>query len=207
LKFPRIYHLPYSLGATDDDKTLSSVDYLLNKPVVITEKMDGSNVCLCNEGVLSRGGSKATHPSFDLLKQRWAAKQHHLWRKNFIFGEWCYAKHSIHYTNLEDYFFMFAVFSEEDQIWRSWDDVVWFAKEFQFKTAPVLAYTNFTSLEQMISFPYDETTEGYVIRIRDSFHNKDFKSSVAKFVRANHVQTTKHWSTEKIIRNQLCSQK
>lgn len=35
--------------------------------------------------------------------------------------------------------------------------------------------------------------EGYVIRVADSFTYAQFKTSVAKYVRANHVQTTRHW--------------
>ena len=35
--------------------------------------------------------------------------------------------------------------------------------------------------------------EGYVIRIADNFKYSEFKSSIAKYVRAGHIQTTKHW--------------
>ncbi len=38
-----------------------------------------------------------------------------------------------------------------------------------------------------------KTTEGYVLRLASSFHYKDFKNSVGKFVRKSHVQTVKHW--------------
>ena len=37
------------------------------------------------------------------------------------------------------------------------------------------------------------TSEGYVIRVADSFSYQDFKRCVAKFVRMGHIQTTKHW--------------
>jgi hypothetical protein len=45
---------------------------------------------------------------------------------------------------------------------------------------------------------YDEKNdkdvhEGYVVRLADSFEYRDFKTSVAKFVRANHVSSQKHW--------------
>ena len=35
--------------------------------------------------------------------------------------------------------------------------------------------------------------EGYVVRLSDGFKYRDFRKSVAKFVREGHVQTTKHW--------------
>ena len=52
--------------------------------------------------------------------------------------------------------------------------------------------------EQKIRALYNEGVdkglhEGYVVRVADSFSYKDFKQSVVKYVRANHVTTTKHW--------------
>ena len=43
----------------------------------------------------------------------------------------------------------------------------------------------------------------YVIRLTDGFQYNDFKHSVAKFVRENHVQTDKHWMTKQIKANRL----
>ena len=45
--------------------------------------------------------------------------------------------------------------------------------------------------------------EGYVIRLKDSFHYDEFGTSVAKFVRANHVQTDQHWRHSAIVPNIL----
>ena len=45
--------------------------------------------------------------------------------------------------------------------------------------------------------------EGIVVRLADSFTYEDFSKSVAKFVRKNHVQTDKHWSTSEIKKNNL----
>ena len=45
--------------------------------------------------------------------------------------------------------------------------------------------------------------EGYVVRLADSFHYDDFGTSVAKFVRADHVQTDKHWRSQQFVPNCL----
>lgn len=45
-KYPRTYHLPWSLGKTDDDKTLKTTEIFKNKKVVVTLKMDGENTTL-----------------------------------------------------------------------------------------------------------------------------------------------------------------
>jgi len=46
--------------------------------------------------------------------------------------------------------------------------------------------------------------EGFVMRLADSFTLADFRFSVAKWVRANHVQSSHHWMRETITRNHLC---
>jgi hypothetical protein len=38
-----------------------------------------------------------------------------------------------------------------------------------------------------------EKQEGYVVRLASSFGYGDFKFSVGKYVRANHIQTQQHW--------------
>ena len=45
--------------------------------------------------------------------------------------------------------------------------------------------------------------EGYVVRLSNSFNYDDFKYSVAKFVRPNHVSTDKHWKFSTFICNKL----
>lgn len=47
--------------------------------------------------------------------------------------------------------------------------------------------------------------EGYVVRVADSFHYSQFKKSVAKWVRSNHVITDKHWMHTDVIPNGLCN--
>lgn len=46
-KYPRTAHLPFSPGATNDDRIMSAADFerLLAMPeFVVTEKMDGGNL-------------------------------------------------------------------------------------------------------------------------------------------------------------------
>jgi hypothetical protein len=52
--------------------------------------------------------------------------------------------------------------------------------------------------EETIKKLYNEKTdrdthEGYVVRLADSFEYRNFKTSVAKYVRANHVTENSHW--------------
>jgi hypothetical protein len=45
--------------------------------------------------------------------------------------------------------------------------------------------------------------EGIVVRNAYPFHNSMWKENIAKYVRANHVQTNKHWSQQPITRNDV----
>lgn len=68
-KYPRTYHLPWSLGRSSDDKVLSNVDSFIGQEVVITEKMDGENSSLYPNGKThARSLDSANHVSRDWLK-------------------------------------------------------------------------------------------------------------------------------------------
>ena len=71
-KFPRIPHLPWSPGGTRDDRRLTE-DYLSNfigNRIIITEKLDGSNLCMTKDKVFARSHSGSpSHPSFDMAKK------------------------------------------------------------------------------------------------------------------------------------------
>ena len=47
--------------------------------------------------------------------------------------------------------------------------------------------------------------EGYVVRLASSFHYDNFSTSVAKFVRANHIQTDRHWRSQQFVPNGLAT--
>ena len=45
--------------------------------------------------------------------------------------------------------------------------------------------------------------EGYVIRLASSFQYEDFATSVAKWVREDHVTTDEHWLDKPVVPNKL----
>ena len=49
-KYNRTFHLPWSPGSTNDDRISNNVDSLLGKEIVITEKLDGSNTGMVDQG-------------------------------------------------------------------------------------------------------------------------------------------------------------
>jgi len=229
MKYPRTPHLPFSPGVTKDDRIISNagLNYLFNCPVIITEKVDGSNICLSANGIHARSvNGEPRHKSFDLLKAMWASKIHRFnalcWDNTYIYGEWCYAKHSIKYNRLPGYLLIFGV--RQSYTWWKWEQVEELARELDIPTVPMIGsnvfirpngerfttYLTSSYLEEMFrqaiingSLLGGEHIEGFVIRNYYAFDNRDFEMNIAKWVRKDHVQTDVHWTNQKIIKNEL----
>lgn len=214
-KYNRTFHLPWSPGGTNDDKRATSVERLIGQPIVITEKMDGSNTSLEAEGCFARTHSGApTHASFDGLKALHATIKTKIPEAVQLFGEWCYALHSIAYSELPGYFMLFGVrdLSYGSGEWASWQLVEMWSEEIGVPIVPVLFKGIVNSekelkelTESLMIQPSacDGIREGVVVRVADSFENKEFSQCVMKCVRANHIQTDEHWKDQEIIKNKL----
>ena len=208
MKYPRTYHLPYSPGATKDDKKLQG-NWFINykdKEIVITEKLDGENSAFTYNGVYARSHGNITTSPWS--RNLWDPQEGLYWNckscigeNEILFGENLYGEHSIHYSNLPAYFFLFACC--DDNNFYSWDDVVNMSEICFLRHVPVLWEGKVSSekeLEDLVNklvkepSEFGDTREGVVIRIKDSFPIKDFSKYVCKWVRPNHVQTDEHWT-------------
>jgi hypothetical protein len=210
VKYPRTYHLPWSPGATSDDRITKDLSQFENEGrrsdgVVVTAKMDGENTTFYPDYLHARSIEYDPHPSRSWVKALHARVAHDIpagWR---VCGENLYAKHSIAYENLDDYFQVFSVWDERNTC-LSWADTVMWAELLGLRTVPVL-YLG----------PWDETLvrglyqamlggdpcEGYVVRLTEAFHYRAFRHCVAKYVRASHVTTHGHWMRAKLEPNKL----
>jgi hypothetical protein len=212
-KYPRTPHLPWSPGGTSDDRRLTDVSSLLNVGLILTEKMDGSNVCLEASACYARShAGKATHPSFDAFKAFHAGVAHLLPEDFQVFGEWLYAKHSISYKSLPCYFMAFGVRDMKTMLWGAWSEVEMWAAELGVQTAPVLAQTALTRADALKTLTDGLSAqgsacggqrEGIVVRHLGGYSDKAFNTSVAKWVRQNHVQTEDPWKNQIIVKNTL----
>lgn len=215
-KYNRTFHFPFSPGATNDDKIATSMEHLINVPIVITEKMDGSNTSLEASGCYARTHSgPPTHLSFDGLKALHATIKYKIPEKIQLFGEWCFARHSIDYKELPSYFMLFNVRDMTNRIpamWSSWDEVEMWAEEIGVPTVPVLFKGTVSSekeLKDLVESFMNQPSacggirEGVVARLALEFPDESFSLCVMKCVRANHVQTSEHWKDQEIIKNRL----
>ncbi len=201
-KYNRTYHLFFSPGSTNDDKISNSVNSLIGIDVVITEKLDGENCGMTRDGVFAR-----SHAAFTTSAWSREVRQLHSLIRNsidedvFIFGENMEGIHSIEYSKLKSYFYMFGV--RDNNIWIPWESVEEYSYLLDIPTVPVLFKGIIKSdkelkqiVEDLVSKPSElgGQIEGIVIRNASMFHNDDFSDNVMKWVRKDHVQTDVHWS-------------
>lgn len=210
-KYPRTFHLSFSQELHSDDKEMNKVheQELLSSEYVITYKMDGGNCCLKpGRGVFARShGMPSDHETFDYIKNVHYYPKEHLMNPNYwYFGENMYGIHSIEYTELDDYFYLFGIYDKSKDIWLSWADTIKEAKRLSYKVVPVFAFSDelikkfgTVTLKDIFEHYINEVAvfgvapEGFVVRKRSSFKAEDFEKSIGKFVRQGHVQSDEHW--------------
>jgi len=211
VKYPRTYHLPWSPGLTKDDRQLKDVNQFSGKEVVVTIKMDGENTTMYDDYIHARSLDYHRHPSRDFVKGSiWAQIQHDIpegWR---ICGENVYAKHSIKYNKLESYFLVFSIWNEINMC-LSWDETKQWCDLLGLETVPVVLYgtwdkdciQNWYNRYVTEAKRDNQEVEGYVVRLKDSFSYGNFRKSVAKYVRKNHVATHGGWMRQTLEMNEL----
>lgn len=214
IKYPSTGHLPFSPEWDGSRVDHQKVDQFLDIPLVVTIKMDGSNAMLTRDRVAARNGKHAEHVSFDMLKSIHAGMKHKIPSNLQVFGEWLYAKHSIHYKGdlaVDGYFQVFGVFDTNLNLWLSWDGVKKWAGWLGFRTTPVVTTTVFEEewkfydiLQGLAGELVDEGHEGIVVRSRYPFHYGQFTKYMGKYVRKGHVDPdADHWSKGNVTRNEV----
>lgn len=208
VKYPRTYHLPWSPGATADDRMMTAPgDAFGGSEVVVTEKMDGECTTMYRDYLHARSIDYAPHRSRDYVKAlhgRIAADIPDGWR---VCGENLFAVHSIAYEALPACFLVFSIWNEKNEC-LSWDETVLWATLLGLSVVPrlysgVWNETNIRGLDAVKESQLGGEREGYVVRLAEGFHYRAFRRSVAKYVRKGHVQTDDHWKTQAVVPNKL----
>ncbi len=164
-KYPRTPHLQGSrLQPGDED--LSQIDFseLLGKHLVIEEKIDGANsaisfdedgtLLLQSRGHYLYGGPREVH--YDLLKQ-WATVHQAVFyevlgTRYIMYGEWMYAKHSMFYDALPNYFMEFDIFDREKGIYLDTPSRQKLTERMPISSVPVLAEGIFQSTADILQY-------------------------------------------------------
>jgi hypothetical protein len=212
-KYPRTPYFNFSETQDEEDGYIDT-SLLLNKPLVATLKMDGSNVTLTREKVAARNGQYASHPSFDYLKSLHAGFRNLIPPGVKLFGEWLFARHSIVYAEklaLSSYLQIFAMYDIGTELFLGWDEVTEFCSSNGFCQAVAVACGDRCAKEWALVEAISNLAkavvaighEGLVVKNAFPFHFSQHADNVAKIVRPNHVQTTSHWSQMAIVKNEV----
>lgn len=138
-KYGRSLHAQISLGTTSDDRFMSDgyVKAFADMTALrLSEKLDGQNNCFSKYGVFARSHTAPSiHPWDKPMIDRWQLFKNDLGDLE-VFGENMYATHSIRYTKLESFFYVFGV--RDKGVWLSWEEVCFYAGMLDFPTVPTI---------------------------------------------------------------------
>lgn len=203
-KYPRTMHLPFSPGLQNDDRVIETLDDLIDREVVVTEKMDGENTTLYRDHLHARSLDSKHHESRNWVKKFHGEIAHLIpegWR---ICGENMYAMHSLFYNNLKSYFYVFSIWNEQDVALSVDEQELWF-QQFGI-VQPRIFYRgtfNLKVLHDLADSLDPLTQEGFVVRVAGEIPFTDFGTKVTKWVRNGRVQTDEHWMHKEIVPNKL----
>lgn len=166
IKYPRTHHLEGSrLQPGDEDLSQIPFSCVLGKHIVIEEKVDGANTAISFDGegnllLQSRGhylDGDYRERHYNLMKQ-WAFTYKDLLysvlgSRYIMYGEWMYAKHTVFYDALPDYFLEFDIFDRERDVFLSTNERRKFTDKLGIiSSVPVLAEGIFKSKKEILNY-------------------------------------------------------
>ena len=230
IKYPRTAQV-FGSKVKDDGKHLGreeSEAFIANPSLIVEEKLDGTNVGVhftsSGRMVLQCRGHEITegmHPQYDLFKQWTSVKrpalETMLGSQFILYGEWLYAKHSVHYRKLPHYFFEFDIYDKDAEQFLDLDTRLRMLGGIGLQTVPVVHRGRATvdELQSLVGpSTFDSAFDNPVTRRTDNlieglYCRTEADGRVtgrAKMVRSEFVEKVKqseHWQHQKMIPNLL----
>lgn len=203
MKHPRTPHLPGS-KSTSDDLLLSSNarnggtgDYAYSGDIVITEKMDGSNIMVNRSKFITRSGKLSSADWTFPARRTHQQVAHLLPKKTWLTGELVFWRKSIAYDSLPGEYLVFGAVDEngDEPTALSYDETTALTESVGLPNVPLLARGHSDDLDAMISDAKKRVDmsngnmEGFVVRPAASFPFNEYESHVAKWVRGGYQPT------------------
>ena len=230
IKYPRTPHL-FGSKRRDDDKHFGrkeSEAFIADESLIVEEKLDGTNVGIHFNSrgrmVLQCRGHEITegmHPQYDLFKKWTSVKrpvlEAMLGGQFILYGEWLYAKHSVHYRKLPHYFFEFDIYDKDAAQFLDLDTRLQMLDGTGLQTVLVIHRGRVTAgeLQSLIgpsafdsafdnptTASNDQLMEGLYLRTEAGGH----VTGRAKMVRPEFVEKVKqsdHWQHQAMVPNEL----
>jgi len=205
-------------SATRDDLLLDKehVEEFLNTPIHIEEKIDGANmgISIKDFKIIVQNRShyvtSAYHAQFKLLDNWVTNHMEDLWAileddTKILFGEWVYAKHSINYTELPDYFIAFDLYDINEGRFYSRERLENVLKSTNIHLIPTIKSGSFKTIEDIVklvrsdSVFYNGPIEGVYVRKC----NDKWLETRSKIVRNDFICGNEHWAKGKLTKNDL----
>jgi atypical dual specificity phosphatase len=234
IKFPRTHHIfdaadeSQQSSVTRDDLLLSDAEIqeYCNTPLTIEEKVDGANLGITideNYNVIFQNRSHiVTYASATQFKGLESWESDHsgdifaiLMRDNnptryVLYGEWCYAKHSIKYDNLPDYFLAFDIFDKYENKFYSRSEFHAALEGTDISAVPIIAEINCVTPDEMkatllnLLETQSQFTDGLIEGVYIRKDNEDFLERRCKLVRPEFTQNIDvHWSKMELEKNKI----
>ena len=217
-KFPTTPHLAL-LGDVDirGDKVMSEHerDEFLGHELVVEEKVDGANLGISFDSAgnirAQNRGAYLPLPGLGQWKKlsEWLSPKEdtlfdHLTDHYILFGEWCYAQHSVFYDQLPDWFLGFDIYDKQVGHFLPRDKRDAFFREMGISKVPFISQGHFafSALKEFLSFSRlgDPLAEGLYLR----FDQDNRLVQRAKLVRPDFIQSIEqHWSRSGIKKNRV----
>lgn len=218
IKYPSTpYLIAWGSETLRDDKVMSRLeceDFLRNE-LIIEEKIDGANLGISfdSDGTIrlqNRGdylyeplqGQWINLPAW--LNMRMNSLFEHLTDRYILFGEWCYACHSVYYSKLPDWFLAYDIYDRYEDSFLIVSDRNDVVTNMGLYIVPIIyrGKVSISDLESMIGISWvgDELAEGLYLRCE----NEANLVGRAKVVRREFSQDIdNHWTKTGIRTNRL----
>jgi hypothetical protein len=198
--------------------------------LIVEEKLDGTNVGIhftsAGRMVLQCRGHEVTtgmHPQYDLFKQ-WTMSKRAVFEsivedRLILFGEWLYARHSVHYRALPHYFFEFDVYDKRRKLFLSLTARLVQLEGTGIHTVPILHRGPATEHELLaligpskFDSAFANPTTGHTDNLMEGLYLRTERDgsveSRAKIVRPEFVEKIKqseHWQHQPVVPNLLAA--
>ena len=229
-KFPRTHHLFNTGGSavTRDDLVLEGEDRncFFGRSLIIQEKIDGANLgfTLTSDYEIraqnrSHFVSSSTSEQFKSLDTWISSHSIEICsilepNKHVLYGEWCYAEHSIPYLALPDYFIAFDIFDRIEGRFLSVQRVEKILSETSIFMVPLVEVgKQFSDEEEVSDYLYqlksqfrddDGYAEGIIMRIESD--DNQWLENRSKLVRNDFIQGIEdgeHWIRKTLKKNKI----
>jgi ATP-dependent RNA circularization protein (DNA/RNA ligase family) len=218
-RFPHTPHLAWlGPGAPRQDKLLDEREAraFLAADVVVEEKVDGANLGISvDQGGALRAQNRGGYLDLESPSGQWKPLKRWLSTRQYalaealvadliLFGEWCYAVHSVRYTRLPDWFLGFDIYDRSKNEFWSVERRNDLLRQLDVSVVPELGRGRFDldGLKKLLgpSMLTDAPAEGLYVRQEESGRLVER----AKLVRGEFVQSiNEHWSKRRLEANRV----